>query len=83
MAENRQLFLLCAKDNQSAILNLEQGDTVTHWGRLIFQVEMWTRSGGFFVERDFSWKGPETLRGASGTSTCAIRTGMSCRLRDH
>ena len=26
---------LRAKDNQFAILNLEQGDTVTHWGRLV------------------------------------------------
>lgn len=29
---------LRAKDAQSAILNLEQGDRVTHWGRLIFYV---------------------------------------------
>ena len=29
---------LRAKDAQSAILNLEQGDRATHWGRLIFYV---------------------------------------------
>jgi len=29
---------LRARDEQSAILNLEQGDTVTRWGRLIFYV---------------------------------------------
>src|SRR5258708_13862317 len=29
---------LRAKDAQSAILNLEQGDTVTRWGRLVFHV---------------------------------------------
>ena len=29
---------LRAKDTQSAILNLEQGKPVTHWGRLIFYV---------------------------------------------
>jgi catechol 2,3-dioxygenase-like lactoylglutathione lyase family enzyme len=29
---------LRARDAQSAILNLEQGDTVTRWGRLIFYV---------------------------------------------
>jgi catechol 2,3-dioxygenase-like lactoylglutathione lyase family enzyme len=29
---------LRAKDTQSAILNLEEGDTVTDWGRLIFDV---------------------------------------------
>jgi len=29
---------LRARDTQSAILNLEQGDTVTHWGRLVFHV---------------------------------------------
>ncbi len=29
---------LRAKDAQSAVLNLEQGDGVTRWGRLIFYV---------------------------------------------
>src|SRR5713226_685354 len=29
---------LCAQDAQSAILNLEQGNRVTRWGRLIFYV---------------------------------------------
>jgi hypothetical protein len=27
---------LCAKDTQSAILNLEEGDPIAQWGRLIF-----------------------------------------------
>jgi len=38
---------LRAQDAQSAILNLEQGDTVTRWGRLIFYVTdvdaLWTQ----------------------------------------
>jgi catechol 2,3-dioxygenase-like lactoylglutathione lyase family enzyme len=29
---------LRARDTQSAILNLEQGESATHWGRLIFRV---------------------------------------------
>jgi hypothetical protein len=54
---------LRAKDAQSAILNLEQGDSVTGWGRLIFYVTdvdaFWThlKEGGFNPEipRDASW----------------------------
>jgi catechol 2,3-dioxygenase-like lactoylglutathione lyase family enzyme len=54
---------LRAKDAQSAILNLEQGDRVTHWGRLIFYVTdvnaFWThlKERGFNPEipRDASW----------------------------
>lgn len=34
--ENASFSSLRAKDTQSAILNLEQGDRVTRWGRLIF-----------------------------------------------
>ncbi len=36
--ENASFSSLRAKDTQSAILNLEQGDRVTRWGRLIFYV---------------------------------------------
>jgi catechol 2,3-dioxygenase-like lactoylglutathione lyase family enzyme len=54
---------LCAKDARSAILNLEEGDRVTHWGRLIFYVTdvdaFWThlKERGFNPEipRDASW----------------------------
>jgi catechol 2,3-dioxygenase-like lactoylglutathione lyase family enzyme len=54
---------LRAKDAQSAILNLEQGDTVTRWGRLVFHVTnvdaLWTQlnEGGFHPEipQDASW----------------------------
>jgi catechol 2,3-dioxygenase-like lactoylglutathione lyase family enzyme len=54
---------LRAKDAQSAILNLEQGDRATRWGRLIFYVTdvdaLWTRlkDRGFNPEipRDASW----------------------------
>ena len=52
-----------AREAQSAILNLEQGDAVTHWGRLIFYVTnvdaLWNylKDGGFDPEipRDASW----------------------------
>jgi len=54
---------LRGKDAQSAILNLEQGDRVTRWGRLIFYVTdvdaLWThlKERGFAPEvpRDASW----------------------------
>jgi catechol 2,3-dioxygenase-like lactoylglutathione lyase family enzyme len=54
---------LCAKDAQSAILNLEHGRSVTGWGRMIFYVAdvdaVWTylREKGLLLERpqDASW----------------------------
>ena len=54
---------LRAKDAQSAILNLEQGDTVTRWGRLVFHVTdvdgLWTylNKSGFdpAIPQDASW----------------------------
>lgn len=54
---------LRARDTQSAILNLEQGQTVTHWGRLIFYVTdvdaLWNhlKDRGFDPEipRDAAW----------------------------
>lgn len=54
---------LRAKNSESAILNLEQGDSVQQWGRLIFHVSdvdaCWThlREKGFDPEipRDASW----------------------------
>lgn len=52
-----------AKDSESVILNLEQGDSVRQWGRLIFHVTdvdaLWAhlREKGFDPEipRDASW----------------------------
>ena len=54
---------LLAKDAQSAILNLEQGEAVTRWGRLIFYVTdvdaLWNhlKERGFDPEipRDAPW----------------------------
>ncbi len=54
---------LRAKGTQSAILNLEQGDTVTRWGRLIFHVTnvdaLWSHLNerGFDpqIPQDASW----------------------------
>ncbi len=61
--ENAGFSSLRAKDAQSAILNLEQGDRVTRWGRLIFYVTdvdaLWIhlKERGFDPEipRDASW----------------------------
>ena len=54
---------LRARDTQSAILNLEQGESATRWGRLIFYVSdvdaLWNhlKDRGFDPEipRDASW----------------------------
>ena len=54
---------LRTKDDQSAILNLEEGDTATEWGRMIFHVAdvdafwMYLKERGFEPERprDASW----------------------------
>jgi catechol 2,3-dioxygenase-like lactoylglutathione lyase family enzyme len=54
---------LRAKDRRSAILNLEQGDTVAGWGRIVFHVTnvdaLWTQLNerGFHPEipQDASW----------------------------
>ena len=72
---------LRAKDADSAILNLEQGEPVDGWGRLIFMSRMWTRSGDASTNWDSSLKSRRMLRGANGISICSIRMGMNCRLR--
>ena len=61
--EQASFSSLRANDSESAILNLEQGDTVSQWGRLIFHVTdvdaFWThlKKKGFDPEipRDASW----------------------------
>lgn len=61
--ERASFSSLRAKDAESAILNLEQGDSVPQWGRLIFHVAdvdaFWThlREKGFDpgIPRDASW----------------------------
>ena len=61
--EQASFSSLRANDSESAILNLEQGDTVSRWGRLIFHVTdvdaFWThlKERGFNPEipRDSSW----------------------------
>ena len=61
--EQESFSSLRANDSESAILNLEQGDTVSRWGRLIFHVTdvdaFWThlKERGFNPEipRDASW----------------------------
>jgi catechol 2,3-dioxygenase-like lactoylglutathione lyase family enzyme len=61
--ERARFSSLGASDPESAILNLEQGDTVSQWGRLVFHVadvdEFWKhlKEKGFDPEipRDASW----------------------------
>jgi catechol 2,3-dioxygenase-like lactoylglutathione lyase family enzyme len=59
--EQASFSSLRANDSESAILNLEQGDTASRWGQLIFHVTdaFWThlKQRGFNPEipRDASW----------------------------
>ena len=61
--EQASFSSLRANGSESAILNLEQGDTAPRWGRLIFHVTdvdaLWTHlnDSGFHPEapRDASW----------------------------
>jgi catechol 2,3-dioxygenase-like lactoylglutathione lyase family enzyme len=61
--EQASFSSLRANNSESAILNLERGDTVSGWGRLIFHVTdvdaFWThlKENGFDPEipRDASW----------------------------
>ena len=61
--ERARFSSLRASDSESAILNLEQGATVSQWGRLVFHVAdvdaFWThlKEKGFDPEipRDASW----------------------------
>jgi catechol 2,3-dioxygenase-like lactoylglutathione lyase family enzyme len=61
--EQASFSSLRANDSASAILNLEQGDGGSHWGRLVFRVAdvdaLWTylKEKGFDpgIPRDASW----------------------------
>ena len=65
------------KEGKGPILNLEQGHSVTDWGRLIFYVAdvdaIWA-----FIRRV-----RRTLRGANDIFICPIRMATSCRLHVH
>jgi catechol 2,3-dioxygenase-like lactoylglutathione lyase family enzyme len=71
---------LRAKDAQSAILNLEQGDSVTHWGRLIFYVTDVDALWNHLKERGFNPEVPREACWENGISICPTRTATSCRL---
>ncbi len=61
--EDAYFSSLCPKDEKHTILNLEQGEAITNWGRIIFYVsdvdKFWAyvREKGFNPERpkDASW----------------------------
>ncbi len=73
---------LRAKDTQSAILNLEQGDTVTGWGRLVFHVTnvdaFWTQLN----ERGIPSRN-STRRLLGRTLFPYVQMAISCRLLVH
>jgi catechol 2,3-dioxygenase-like lactoylglutathione lyase family enzyme len=60
--EQASFSSLRANDSESAILNLEQGDTVSRWGRLIFHVTDVDAFWAHLKERGFN---PEIPRDAS------------------
>ena len=72
---------LRAKDAPYPILNLEQGESVTRWGRLIFYVADVDACWTYLRERDFIRRVRETPPGENAISTCPTRMGTSCRLR--
>jgi catechol 2,3-dioxygenase-like lactoylglutathione lyase family enzyme len=79
--EDGSFSSLRAKDANTPILNLEQGHSVTGWGRMIFYVADVDAFWEYLRGRDLIQTGRETRHGASGISTCPIRMGMSYRLR--
>jgi uncharacterized glyoxalase superfamily protein PhnB len=60
--EHASFSSLRANNSESAILNLEQGDPVSHWGRLIFHVTDVDAFWKHVKERGFN---PEIPRNAS------------------
>jgi catechol 2,3-dioxygenase-like lactoylglutathione lyase family enzyme len=60
--EQASFSSLRANDSESAILNLERGDTVARWGRLIFHVADVDALWGHLKEEGFD---PEIPRDAS------------------
>jgi len=74
---------LRTKDEKGPILNLEQGRSVTGWGRMIFYVPDVDAIWALLREKGFHPEGPQDASGASDISICPIRMGMSCHLRVH
>ena len=74
---------LRTKDEKGPILNLEQGRSVTAWGRLIFYVADVDTIWACLRKKAFIRRVRRTLHGANDISICPIRMGMSCHLRVH
>ena len=72
---------LRAKDANAPILNLEQGHTVTRWGRMIFYVADVDTFWEYLRGLGFHPEIRETPPGANVIFTCPIRKATSCRLR--
>jgi catechol 2,3-dioxygenase-like lactoylglutathione lyase family enzyme len=74
---------LRTQGEKGPILNLEQGYSVTGWGRLIFYVADVDAIWAHLREKGFIRRVRGTLPGASDISICPIRMGTSCHLRVH
>ena len=72
---------LRTKDRKGPILNLEQGRSVTGWGRMIFYVADVDAIWAYLREKDFIRRVRRTLHGASDISICPTRMDTSCHLR--
>ena len=69
------------EDAPYPILNLEQGEPVTRWGRLIFHVEDVDACWTYLRGKGFIRRVRETPPGENAISTCPTRMGTTCRLR--
>jgi hypothetical protein len=78
--ERASFSSLRANNSEAAILNLEQGNSVREWGRLVFTLAMWIPSGHICGRKDLIPKSRGTRLGVSAISTCSIQMATSCRL---
>jgi catechol 2,3-dioxygenase-like lactoylglutathione lyase family enzyme len=68
---------LRARNTQSAILNLEQGEAVAHWGRLIIYVTDVDGLWKHLRDRGFDPEIPHDAAWGNALSICRIRTATS------
>ena len=78
--ERASFSSLRANNSEAAILNLEQGDSVPQWGRLVFHVSDVDSLWSHLREKGFNPEFRGMRLGVSAISTCSIQTATNCRL---
>jgi catechol 2,3-dioxygenase-like lactoylglutathione lyase family enzyme len=78
--EDAYFSSLRTKNGKDPILNLESGNSVAQWGRLIFYVSDVDRFWAYRRNKDCVRRGRKTLHGANAISIYQIRMATSCRL---